>query len=308
MQWPPPRRSASTRSARRCAAEACPSPLPRVSAPGCAAILDGMASSYRPQRGFADASERDRAAGVPPAARRLVPPIYDLSHVGLEDVDPWIPRPEDRAAGRPSVAAAIWPWGLRGLADTLEVVALALLMFILVRGVAQNFVVDGGSMEPTFSSGQMLIVNKLAYSEFDLAWLPAVGSDDWRPFGALEIGDVIVFEFPARPGPRLHQACRGAARPDRRGARRVGAGRRGRAGGAVPQRPRPLRVRPGDRAARPRLRTGRRAQQLLRLALLGDARPGVHHRPRRAALLAGGPRRHGGRRDALDRGGRAGRR
>lgn len=153
-----------------------------------------MASSYRPQRGFADASERDSAAGVPPAARRLVPPLYDLSHVGLEDLDPWIPVPVDRE--RPSAAAALWPWGLRGLADTLEVVALALLMFILVRGIAQNFVVDGASMEPTFSNGQMLIVNKLAYSEFDLGWVPAVGSDDWRPFGVLELGDVIVFEFP----------------------------------------------------------------------------------------------------------------
>lgn len=153
-----------------------------------------MASSYRPQRGFADASERDSAAGVPPAARRLVPPLYDLSHVGLEDIDPWIPVPVARE--RPSAVAAMWPWGLRGLADTLEVVALALLMFVLVRGVAQNFVVDGGSMEPTFSNGQMLIVNKLAYSEFDLGWVPAVGSDDWRPFGVLEVGDVIVFEFP----------------------------------------------------------------------------------------------------------------
>ena len=153
-----------------------------------------MASSYRPQRGFADASERDSAAGVPPAARRLVPPLYDLSHVGLEDVDPWIPVAVARE--RPSAVGALWPWGLRGLADTLEVVALALLMFVLVRGVAQNFVVDGGSMEPTFSNGQMLIVNKLAYSEFDLGWVPAVGSEDWRPFGVLEVGDVIVFEFP----------------------------------------------------------------------------------------------------------------
>ena len=155
-----------------------------------------MASTSGPQRGFADASERDSAAGVPPGARRLVPPLYDLSHVGLEDIDPWLPRPGDLARRRPSTAAAIWPWGLRGLADALEVVALALLMFILVRGVAQNFVVDGGSMEPTFSSGQMLIVNKLAYSEFDLGWVPVVGSDDWRPFGELEVGDVIVFEFP----------------------------------------------------------------------------------------------------------------
>ena len=155
-----------------------------------------MASTSGPQRGFADASERDAAAGVPPAARRLVPPLYDLSHVGIEDIDPWLPRPGDVARPQPSALATLWPWGLRGLADTLEVVALALLMFILVRGVAQNFVVDGGSMEPTFSSGQMLIVNKLAYSEFDLGWIPAVGSDDWRPFGVLDVGDVIVFEFP----------------------------------------------------------------------------------------------------------------
>lgn len=154
-----------------------------------------MASSDGSQRGYADASERDRAAGVPPAARRLVPPLLDLSHVGIEEFDPWIPEPP-AVARPPSVAAALWPWGLRGLADTLEVAALALLMFILVRGVAQNFVVDGGSMEPTFSSGQMLIVNKLAYSEWDLGWVPAVGSDDWRPFGELELGDVIVFEFP----------------------------------------------------------------------------------------------------------------
>ncbi len=159
-----------------------------------------MASTSGPQRGFADASERDSAAGVPPAARRLVPPLYDLSHVGIEDIDPWLPRPGDAARRQPSALATLWPWGLRGLADTLEVVALALLMFILVRGVAQNFVVDGGSMEPTFSSGQMLIVNKLAYSEFDLGWVPAVGSDDWRPFGELDVGDVIVFEFPHGQG------------------------------------------------------------------------------------------------------------
>ena len=162
---------------------------------GRAAILDAMADTDEPPRGFADASERDRAAGVPPAARRLVPPLFDLSHVGLEDFDPWIPAPPEPPSRR-ALAAAVWPWGLRGLADTLEVVGLALLMFILVRGVAQNFVVDGGSMEPTFSGGEMLIVNKVAYAEFDLGWVPAVGSDDWRPFGVLEAGDVIVFEFP----------------------------------------------------------------------------------------------------------------
>jgi signal peptidase I len=40
-------------------------------------------------------------------------------------------------------------------------------------------VVDGSSMEPNFHTGQLLIVNRLAYR-----------------FGTLERGDVIVFRFP----------------------------------------------------------------------------------------------------------------
>ena len=139
------------------------------------------------------------ADALPPAAR-AAPSLGSGSHGGLDDVDPWIPprRPAAQPAGRSSFAS-IWPWGLQGLAETLEVVALALLMFVLVRGVAQNFVVDGGSMEPSFSSGEMLIVNKLAYSTFDLGWLPIVGSDEWQPFGEPSLGDVVVFSFPHSP-------------------------------------------------------------------------------------------------------------
>jgi signal peptidase I len=90
----------------------------------------------------------------------------------------------------------LWPWGLHGLVETLEVLALALLMFIAVRSIAQNFVVDGGSMEPTFFNGEMLIVNKLAYKSFDISWLPWSDNHDWNPFGTPEPGDVVVFRFP----------------------------------------------------------------------------------------------------------------
>lgn len=93
-------------------------------------------------------------------------------------------------------ASSVWPWGMHGLIETIEVLALALLMFLLVRSVAQNFVVDGGSMEPTFHNGEMLIVNKLAYKNFNLSWLPFTDKDDWRPFGAPQSGDVVVFKFP----------------------------------------------------------------------------------------------------------------
>ena len=115
------------------------------------------------------------------------------THAGLAGVDPWAPQ------GRAARGFAIWPWGLRGLAETLEVLALALLMFIAVRAVAQNFVIDGRSMEPTFAHGQLLIVNKLAYRSFDLSWLPGVESDEWRPFGEPAAGDVVVFRFPRDP-------------------------------------------------------------------------------------------------------------
>lgn len=92
--------------------------------------------------------------------------------------------------------SSFWPWGMHGLVETVEVLALALLMFLLVRSVAQNFVVDGGSMEPTFHNGEMLIVNKLAYRNFNLSWLPFTDKDNWRPFGTPQSGDVVVFKFP----------------------------------------------------------------------------------------------------------------
>jgi signal peptidase I len=145
-------------------------------------------------RAFEQAAD---AFALPP---RAAPAPRNGSHGGLADLDPWIRagRTAPREASQSSVAS-LWPWGLQGLAETLEVVALALLMFVLVRGVAQNFVVDGGSMEPNFRNGEMLIVNKLAYSAFDLGWLPIIGSDEWRPFGEPGVGDVIVFRFPHSP-------------------------------------------------------------------------------------------------------------
>ena len=117
---------------------------------------------------------------------------------------PWPPVGEadgtqesaEEAPPRRSAWAMLWPWGVHGLVETVEVLALALLMFLLVRSVAQNFVVEGGSMEPTFHDGEMLIVNKLAYRTFDVSWLPFTDKDDWRPFGAPQPGDVVVFKFP----------------------------------------------------------------------------------------------------------------
>lgn len=119
------------------------------------------------------------------------------THLALAEGDPWELYSPEQGGG--SILEGLWPWGLRGLAETLEVIGLAILMFLFVRGIAQNFIVDGGSMEPTFSNGEMLIVNKLAYRSFDISWLPWSDNEDWRPFGDPAVGDVVVFRFPLDP-------------------------------------------------------------------------------------------------------------
>ena len=175
-----------------------------------------MPETPPPSGGSPDPVRPARVTGVHPYASPLgslmappAPAPRGATHGGLGDLDPWpLPAPAAApASAAPPAAAApraqggvFWPWGLRGFADALEVVALALLMFVLVQGVAQNFVVDGASMEPTFHSGEMLIVNKLAYSEYDLGWVPAIGGGPWRPFGAPDSGDVIVFRYPYGAG------------------------------------------------------------------------------------------------------------
>ena len=129
--------------------------------------------------------------------RKTVAPLFlplpISTHEGLSDLDPWAPQRER------SWLQVLWPWGLAQVSETLEVIALAIIMFVAVRAVAQNFIVDGASMVPSFHNGELLIVNRLAYRTFDFSWIPGVDQDEWRPFGEPETGDVIVFRFPRDP-------------------------------------------------------------------------------------------------------------
>ena len=118
-----------------------------------------------------------------------------LTHGGLAAVDPWAPE------ARP-LRQVLWPWGLSGLAETLEVIALALIMFVAVRSVAHNYRVEGSSMVPTFESNQLLIVNRLAYRAFDLDWVPGLGDAGTLRFGEPERGDVVVFIAQTSPAER----------------------------------------------------------------------------------------------------------
>jgi len=68
------------------------------------------------------------------------------------------------------------------LRETLETVILAVLIFLVIRSLVQNYRIEGQSMEPNFHHGQYLLVNKLAYRLSDHAR-----------------GDVIVFHYPNNP-------------------------------------------------------------------------------------------------------------
>jgi signal peptidase I len=70
----------------------------------------------------------------------------------------------------------------RFIADILETLVLSVVLFVGVNYITARIRVDGSSMEPTLHSGQLVLVNRLAYR-----------------FGPPARGDVIVFFFPPDP-------------------------------------------------------------------------------------------------------------
>lgn len=92
------------------------------------------------------------------------------------------------------------------LKEILETLIIAILIFALVRSLVLNFRVDGPSMLPTFTDGELVLVNRNAYGEFDLGdlvdWIPGVPEQQWftiADWGEPQRGDVIVFT-PPEPG------------------------------------------------------------------------------------------------------------
>ena len=63
--------------------------------------------------------------------------------------------------------------------EIVEIAALTLLIFLIVRFVVQSYNVDGASMEPGLHTGEFVMVNKTAYL-----------------FGSPARGDIIVFHYP----------------------------------------------------------------------------------------------------------------
>lgn len=85
------------------------------------------------------------------------------------------------------------PW-LQVARETLDILVLALILFMGIRIAGHNYVVDGQSMYPTFEDGDLLVVNRLAYLDLDLTWVPGIDTA-WRPFGTPQAGDVVVFHL-----------------------------------------------------------------------------------------------------------------
>ena len=87
--------------------------------------------------------------------------------------------------------------------ELLETAIFILLVFLIVRGVVQNFKIEGQSMERNLHSGQYILVNKIVYFHFDmnapLRLLPGnkdLPSKVIYPFHMPRRGDVVVFEYP----------------------------------------------------------------------------------------------------------------
>ncbi|MCX6715868.1 MAG: signal peptidase I [Candidatus Taylorbacteria bacterium] len=71
----------------------------------------------------------------------------------------------------------------QGIMEWVRVIVIAFIIAIPVRlFIAEPFIVNGASMDPTFSTGQFLIVDRLTYR-----------------FESPKRGDVIVFEYPNNP-------------------------------------------------------------------------------------------------------------
>ena len=121
---------------------------------------------------------------------------------------PWGGPAAEATVAAPPARRSVWRPAGHLVRELAETAILALVIFLLVRAVVQNFQVEGRSMEPTLETRWYLLVNKALYWEIDLGtvnkFLPFVdpGDDPTRYiFRGPRRGDVIVFRAPdSTPG------------------------------------------------------------------------------------------------------------
>lgn len=106
-------------------------------------------------------------------------PVEDGSPVFDCGVDAAAPRGGSDLEAASRRAERAWLHDLGGAArDVVQTVVLAIVLFLGMRVVVQNYVIESFSMEPTLVEGQHIWVNKLVY---------AMGHGPER-------GDIVVFQ------------------------------------------------------------------------------------------------------------------
>lgn len=108
------------------------------------------------------------------------------------------PQDEDDVVAAPPVKR-----GIAVVREIVETVVFVLLVFFIVRGLVQNFRIEGTSMNPTLQDQQYILVNKALYMHVDLnaplRLLPGKADLPRKivyPFHSPEHGDVVVFIAP----------------------------------------------------------------------------------------------------------------
>src|SRR5688572_4723787 len=94
----------------------------------------------------------------PPSPMPATTPLYAID----DGAEPWLTPAE---GPRPSHA---WRRTRHLAWELLQTLVLAALIFLAVRAMAQNFRVEGSSMEPGLHDGQYLLVNKAIYFKINL--------------------------------------------------------------------------------------------------------------------------------------------
>jgi signal peptidase I len=75
-----------------------------------------------------------------------------------------------------------WKQKIRPVWETIEMIVTALVLYFLIDSVIGRVQVQKISMIPTLEPGEVLLVNKLAYT-----------------FGEIKNGDIITFHYPLEP-------------------------------------------------------------------------------------------------------------
>ena len=78
------------------------------------------------------------------------------------------------------------------LRDTAETIITAVVIFLVLQGTTQSFLIEGSSMEPTLIQDERLLVNRFVYTQSPLSLF---GADEYL-FGGPKRGDIVVFHPP----------------------------------------------------------------------------------------------------------------